>query len=251
MKNKIKIIFLGTNGWYDTKTGNTICTLIETNDHFIILDAGSGFYKIEKYIKKEKPIYLFLSHFHLEHIIGLHILNKFNFKQGIRIYGQKGTKDILNMIINKPFTVPFTELPFGVKIYELPEGIDKIPFSVKSKFLLHSSSCLRYRFELEGKIISYCTDTGVCENLRGLAKNADLLITECSLKPGQHNEKWPHLNPEEAAKIAKKAKVKKLALTHFDANNYKTLKERKEAQQIARTIFLNTIVAMDNMQIKI
>ena len=247
----MKIIFLGTNGWYDTKTGSTICTLIETNDYFIILDAGSGFYKIEKYIKGEKPIYLFLSHFHLEHIIGLHILNKFNFKQGIRIYGQKGTKDILNMIINKPFTVPLTELPFGVKIYELPEGIDKIPFLVKSKFLLHSSPCLGYRFKLEGEIISYCTDTGTCENLRKLAENADLLITECSLKSGQHNVKWPHLNPEEAAVIAKKAKVKKLVLTHFDANNYKTLKERKEAQQKAKTIFNNTFAAIDDMQIKI
>ena len=35
----MKITFLGTNGWYDTKTGNTICTLIETKDYFIILQS--------------------------------------------------------------------------------------------------------------------------------------------------------------------------------------------------------------------
>ena len=90
----MKIIFLGTNGWYDTKTGNTICTLIDAKDYFIVLDAGNGFHKLDRYFNKEKPIYLFLSHFHLDHIIGLHILDKFVFKQGISIYGQKGTKNI-------------------------------------------------------------------------------------------------------------------------------------------------------------
>ena len=108
-----------------------------------------------------------------------------------------------------------------------------------------------YRFELEEKIITYCPDTEVCENAIKLAKNADLLITECSLKVGQHYEGWPHLNPEEAAKIAKKAKVKKLVLTHFGANNYWTLEERGEAQKIARTIFKNTISAIDDMEIEI
>ncbi len=74
----MKITFLGTNGWYDTSTGNTICILVETDKYNIVLDAGNGLYKIDRYISSEKPVYLFLSHFHLDHIIGLHILGKFN-----------------------------------------------------------------------------------------------------------------------------------------------------------------------------
>lgn len=35
----LKIIFLGTNGWYDTVTGNTIAILIETSSHFIPVTA--------------------------------------------------------------------------------------------------------------------------------------------------------------------------------------------------------------------
>lgn len=53
----MKVIFLGTNGWYDTKTGNTTCILIETDDYFIILDAGNGIYKIDQYIRSKKPIH--------------------------------------------------------------------------------------------------------------------------------------------------------------------------------------------------
>ena len=82
----MKIFFLGTNGWYDTETGNTLSILIETKHEYIILDAGGGFHKIGRYIKGSKPIYLFLSHMHLDHIIGLHTLVRFNFFQGIDLY---------------------------------------------------------------------------------------------------------------------------------------------------------------------
>lgn len=127
----MKVIFLGTNGWYDTETGNTICTFLETNDYYFVLDAGNGLYKIEEHIKdSDKPIYLFLSHFHLDHIEGLHILNKFNFKNNFQIYGQRGTQKILDNIINQPYTVPFAELPFEVEIHEIEEGINNIPFKI-------------------------------------------------------------------------------------------------------------------------
>ena len=247
----MKAIFLGTNGWYDTDTGNTVCTLIETDEYSIILDAGNGIFKLDKYIEGKKPVYLFISHFHLDHIIGLHILNKFNFRQGMYVYGQAGTKAILDMLINTPFTVPLSALPFKVDIHELSEGVNNIPFSVESRFLLHSSKCMGYRFELDGMIITYCPDTGICDNAIKLAKNADLLIAECSFKSGQSNSEWPHLNPEDAAQIAKKARAKKLALLHFDANIYKSLQNREQAQEKAKKIFNNTFAIVDNQEITI
>lgn len=182
----MKMIFLGTNRWYDTETGNTTCIIIGAKDYFIILDAGNGFYKIDQHITSKKPIYLFLSHFLLDHIAGLHILSnfKFNFSQDIRIYGQIGTKNLLNTIVNDPYTITFVKLPFKIDVYEFSEGLHNIPFSVKCKFLLNSSKCLGYIFELHGKIISYCPDTGICENAIELAENADLFIAECSFKMG-------------------------------------------------------------------
>lgn len=247
----MKIIFLGTNGWYDTKTGNTICTLLETKQYSIILDAGNGIYKLDKYIDFRKPAFLFLSHFHLDHIVGVHILTKFRFKSGLNIYGQKGTKKILNYLINQPFTVPLAKLPFKAKICEMSEGDYNLPFLVKTKFLNHSSHCLGYRFEFGQKKVVYCTDTGICENYKKLAQDADLLITECTLKSDQKTPGWPHLTPEDGAKIAKESGVKKLILTHFDSNIYQTLKERKEAEKIARTSFKNTTAAVDGLKIKL
>ena len=248
---KMKIIFLGTNGWYSTGTGNTPSILIDSNDHYTILDAGDGIYKVDKYIKTEKPIYLFLSHFHLEHIFGLHILVKFKFKQPLRIYGKVGTKDIVNLIVNSPFTVPVDKLPYKVLVEELTEGKHELPFNITCKLLPHPDPSLGLRLELDGKIITYCTDTGPHENILELAKNADVFISECAHKSGRFDKDWPHMNPEEAAKAAKEANVKQLILTHFDAVEYRTIQERKQAQKNVRKVFENTIAAFDDMELEI
>lgn len=246
----MKIIFLGTNGWYDTETGNTICILVETKTEYLILDAGNGFYKIDRYIKTKKPIYLFLSHFHLDHIIGLHTLNKFNFSQGIDIYGPKGIKEFFKKIINHPYTMPVKQMKTEIRLNRLNKNT-LIPVTVEFKKLLHSSICYGFRFILEDKVVSYCPDTGICRNLFILAKDTDLLIAECSYKSGQQHKGWPHLNPQSAAQVAKDSGVKKLALIHFDASLYLTLRDRKDAEIKAKKIFKNTFATSDNMKIKI
>lgn len=247
----MKIIFLGTNGWYDTATGDTICVLLETEQYYIILDAGNGLHKLDRHITIAKPVYLFLSHFHLDHIIGLHMLNKFDLPQGLYICGQTGTRNVLDIIINKPFTVPLNGLRFKTEVYELPEEKSNLPFRVDTLPLLHSSATLGFRFEIDHKVVVYCPDTGYCENAVILSKEADLLIAECAYKSGQVNERWPHLNPESAAQLAKIADVKRLALVHFDASIYKTAGDRKEAVEQAKKIFDNTFAGTDNMQIEV
>ena len=225
----MEIIFLGTNGWYDSDTGNTVCTLINSDKYHIILDAGNGISKADKHIHDDLPVYLFLSHFHLDHIEGLHVLNKFRFPRGLRIFGQKGTRAILYTIVNEPFTVPLEKLPYPVEVNELLPGPYKLPFALECEFLLHASPTLGYRFDLDGKTIAYCPDTGICESAIHLAEDADLLITECSHKPGESSPSWPHLNPQDAADIARRAGAKRLALTHFDAGRYRSIQERMDA----------------------
>ncbi|MBI4690940.1 MAG: MBL fold metallo-hydrolase [Nitrospirae bacterium] len=247
----MKIVFLGTNGWYDTSTGDTICILIKTGKYNIILDAGNGLYKVDRYINPENPTYLFLSHFHLDHIIGLHILGKFNFTHRLYICGQTGTKNILNTIINLPYSMPLNRVGYEIEVYDLPVEKNDIPFKVEFLPLIHSSLTLGYRFELENKIIAYCPDTGYCENAVKLASDADLLITECAFKPGQISESWPHLNPEIAARIAVESQAKRLSLVHFDASLYQSLEERKNAENVAKNIFSNSTAAIDDMEIEL
>jgi ribonuclease BN (tRNA processing enzyme) len=181
--------------------------------------------------------------------MGFHALAKFNFPQGINVYGPKGLKAFFKSVINRPYTVPISELKTRIRLYEINNKSTILPADVIYRKLRHSSVCFGFRFLLEEKIVSYCTDTGLCKNLFLLAKNADLLISDCAFKAGQENKKWPHLNPRSAAKLARDAKAKQLALMHFDASLYLTLKERKDAQIQARRIFRKTFICQDNQEI--
>ena len=245
----MKVIFLGTNGWYDTETGNTICTLIQTDRFDIILDAGNGIRRADDFVEGGKPVYLCLSHFHVDHIEGLHILTKFRFREGLTLCGPAGSRDILGTFLNAPFTIPLDELPYPARLLEMPEETDSLPFPVTALPLRHASLTLGYRIEIDGRIIAYCPDTGYCENAVTLARSADLLITECAYKQGQSNESWPHLNPETAARIAREAGAKRLVLTHFDAGVYRSLAERKESEAVAAAGFSATTAGMDGLQV--
>ena len=248
----MRATFLGTNGWYASKSGNTVCTLLELPGCNVVLDAGDGFAKLDQFADLEKPTYIFLSHLHLDHVVGLHALGKFPFGKGVRLFCPKGTKRFLSKLAGHPFTMPFKDLPFSVEVRELAEGRhDFGKLRVEARKLVHSDTCFGYRFEIGGKTIAYCTDTGICENVYTLAENADLLICESAYLPGEAHAGWPHLNPESAAKIAAKTGAKKLALTHFDASRYTSLKQRKGAQTVARKVFPKTLSASDGMRIEI
>jgi len=247
----IKIVFLGTNGWYDSPTGNTVSILIETDAASILLDAGNGLYKADRYIGNGKPVFLFISHTHLDHIIGLHLLNKFEFKHGLKIYGQPGTIAALQTIINLPYSLPFANLSYPVDVAEFSGIYENREFSVQTAELCHSVPTIGFRISINNKVITYCPDTGYCDNAVSLAQHADLLIAECAFRTGEESEYWPHLNPETAARIALEAHVKQLALVHFDAHRYPTIESRVQAQAKARTIFSETVAASDEQVLEL
>jgi ribonuclease Z len=245
------IKFLGTNGWYDTTTGNTLCVWIETQTAHIVFDAGTGLHKLDGQYDPSKPVFLLLSHFHLDHVIGLHGLGRFDFRHGLNILGPPGTRDTLANLLQPCFSLPLERMRFKTEIHELPSQIPGAPFRLEALPLRHSTPCYGYRVETEGRTICFCTDTGPCENAVRLARGADILVCECSLRDGQSDEDWGHLNPRQAAQLAKDAEAKQLILVHFDAREYPSLADREKSALIARTIFKETRTVEDDAMIRL
>jgi len=242
-----QVIFLGTNGWYDSPTGSTVCALLKTRRFDIVLDAGYGLYKLDRYTDGSKPVIILLSHFHIDHIAGLHTLVKFRFKKGLTICGPAGARRTLKTFIAKPFSMPLAQLPYPVKILELPSEAARLPFALSTMPLVHADPVLGFRIKVDGKSIAYITDTGPCPNALKLAHNVDLLITECANLPGEYNPHWPHFNPETAARLAAEAGAKRLVLTHFSAARYRKPADRAVSLRLARKTFPATAAAKDGL----
>lgn len=77
----------------------------------------------------------------------------------------------------------------------------------------HDPSSVSWRLTFGGASVVITGDTGPDEGLTSFASGADILVAEASLP---HDRPAPyHLRAEDAAALAKKAKVGKLVLTHF------------------------------------
>lgn len=245
----MKVVFLGTMGYYPTEENHTCSVLIK--DLNIILDAGTGFFRFPKYIQPEE-LNILLSHFHLDHIVGLTWLYELFKGKKVNIYSSKDVKEILSTIFSNPFfAIPFSKHPFSFEFKEVGEGSFNINgANVSSKIFPHSYPVLGYRIEYNGKIITYITDTKVSEEEINFIRNSDLLIHECYY-PKELEERANregHSITTEVARLAKKAGCKKLALYHLNP----VLKDsRLIYEKEAKEIFPNSFIAEDLMEIEI
>ncbi len=133
------------------------------------------------------------------------------------------------------------KLPSSPLMGELQKGND-IMFNgkkIKAKEVVY--------FE-KGRKITFILDTKINENCYKIAKDSDLLITECvylnSEKENAIENK--HLTAEQAGEIAKKSKSKKLILTHI-SQRYELIP--KAILSEVKKKFSNTIIAEDLLKV--
>ena len=220
---KITILGSGT-GWPRLERGAP-AYLLEVGEEKFLLDIGPATIPrlLKLGVKIEEIDAFFLSHFHPDHVTDL---IPFFFATRYAL-GYKREKPV-NLYAGEGFSRFFAGLQnaFG-RWVEPPEGLLKVeelstscesaflkpPLEIRTAPVAHNPESLAYRFDFEGKSLVYSGDTDYSPSLIALAREADLLILECSFPEGQ---KVPgHLVPSLAGQMAGEARVKKLVLSHF------------------------------------
>lgn len=129
------------------------------------------------------------------------------------------------------------EIPAGPLLKRLKQGRN---ISYKGKKYLAKN----LTFEEHSKKISFVLDTSMNDKIIPFVKDSNLLICESSFSSEltTRAKKYKHLTVEQASKIAKKSKSKKLVLIHVSQ------RYRKEPQKIlkqAKKIFKNSFLVKD------
>ena len=167
-------------------------------------------------------------------------------KKSLNLYGPKGFKQYCGILVTK--LLKPSKINFKVNIKELEKSTIKIGnILIKSHPTKHSKTTksVTYRIQHKNKSLVYAGDTEYCSEAINAAKNADFLLIECSLPDGKNV--GGHLTPSLAGKIAAKAYVKNLILTHFYPEVLKT-NIRKACNKEFNG---RTILAKDRMNINI
>lgn len=143
--------------------------------------------------------------------------------------------------------------PEKAKALHIPEGILWSRLQKGDKIKLPNGRTVKPTDVMgglrEGRKIVYTGDTRPFATLIKLSTNADLLIHDSTLDDdlADRAEEDGHSTPSQAAKTAKKAKVKKLVLTHISAR----YADPSVLLNQAKKTFKNTIIAEDFMKIEI
>ena len=246
----LSITPLGTVSPYSKGKKNCPGFLINHKDNKIVLDCGSGITRLLNFPDDLHDLSVIISHLHKDHFSDLfsicyasHVYNNVGMlDEKVNIYLPSYPKDkykyIKDFEENGEHHCLFNSYSGSTDIY-----IDGLRISFRENphgILSHS-----IKLESEAGTIVYSGDTGYKLNsLTKFAKGADLLICESTFLKGQKRTKDTHLYASEAAKIAKKAKVRQLMLTHF----WPEIKRKKYVEE-AKEVFENTVAAKEGMKL--
>ena len=247
----MKLTILGSGTCVPSLKRSSPANFLKIKKHNIFVDCGSGTLKQLIKIKESyKDIdYVFLTHFHTDHISDLNALiqalnwtPRFTRKKDLILVGPVGLKKYCAKRYIKTDTEPST---FKIKIKEIRKGLKFDGFNVEAVKTVHSKESIAYKFKEKNKSLVITGDCDYNENLVRFSKNSDILLIECSF--ANNMKEVGHLTSKECAEIAKKADVKKLVLTHL----YPPVSTEKKRFDYVKKRFKKTILAKDLMKVEV
>jgi ribonuclease Z len=148
---------------------------------------------------------VFITHFHADHFFGLPFLFlDYEYvskrKEDLVIVGPQGVQELIEELTE----LGFSGLARNDKAYhrlylEVAAGMEQVaadlPFHAVAVEQSSETDCLGYRVNVGGRVLSYTGDTVMCDGVYELARDADVLVMECSCweEPCEHHLSLPEI----------------------------------------------------------
>ncbi len=222
----MKLTILGSGTSVPHPKRSTPSHFLETSRGTILLDNGAdtAHRMAQEQLDWPNLDAIWISHFHLDHMGGL---TPFLFgvkwapqtqdrTKPLRIFGPNGLRRLVETVsdsndyglLEQPFPVEIVEVEPN-KEFEILSGLSastlKTPHTPESLALGVKDD--------DSKLFVYTSDTGFSEDLAPFAKNAALILMECSFRRNKPVQK--HLELADAMRVAHASDPDKLVLTHL------------------------------------
>lgn len=244
----MQLRFLGTTGYHPNDRRQTACLMLP--EIGLVFDAGTAMYRVREHLRTD-TLDIFLTHSHLDHIIGLTYL--FSVLCGhehvkVRVHGEADKLDaIATHLFAKPVFPALPPLAWQplTGAWPLSDGGRLTWFP-----LAHPGGSVGYRIDWPDRSMAYVTDTTAdphadyVQRIRGV----DVLVHECYFPDGREDlaKLTGHSCATPVAQVAKAAAVGRLLLVHIDPLSHA---DDPLGLDKMREIFPRTEIAEDRQQI--
>jgi ribonuclease Z len=246
----MKLVLLGTTGYHPSDTRQTACMMLP--ECGIVLDAGTGMYRVRAHLAR-KTLDIFLTHAHLDHVIGLTFLFDILHQRAMRYVRVHGVAEKLEAVQRHLFSEHL--FPAQPPIQWRPlEGPVQLPRRTTLTYfpLQHPGSSLGYRLDWPDRSLAYVTDTTAREDADYIdrIRGVDVLLHECNFPDGWEDRAalTGHSCTTPVARVARAAGVGRLILVHI---NPLAESDREVGLETARDIFPDTHIGTDQMVVEI
>ena len=257
----MKIIPLGTNGFFPSFGRQTASYAIPLGKLLIILDAGSGLFRLaepegKKLLEGVSEVHLFLSHYHLDHTFGFYAAFRLLERKTVKVYAASVKKVFSEFKPMGYFPIDYKKEMKNFQWYSIKESTQHInSYRVDVRKQYHNGEgSLAFRFYFSPQLeLAYITDSDQItpESIK-FVKGSSILLHEHFMsgrgdypknKDDTSTFAWGHVTSIGAAEVAKEAKVGNLALIHHFP--YADNNQLEQQLKIAQSIFPNTNLAKD------
>lgn len=221
----MKLVPLGTNGYYPSHGRQTMSFLLLTERQAVLLDAGTGISRLAEpgvasLLRPYKSLDIVLSHYHLDHVVGLSYLPAVWSRGLVRIHGparplvNADPQTALNRLLAPPlFPLTLSDLPMPVEVWPIRET----EASVGSLQLVfwrqpHPGGSIGMRI---GDDVAYVTDTSVEPSNVGFTSDVRLLVHELWLTDDEE-ETGGHSTLSAVAEFARTADARRVLVVHHN-----------------------------------
>ena len=214
----MKLVLLGTGGYYPTSQRHTACLMLP--EIGVVLDAGSGMCRLGEHLQTDR-LEIFLTHAHLDHVAGLtYLVNVVPAEvlKNTTVHGEAAklaaVREHLFAELIFPVAPPFRFEPLSGPC-PLPGGGTLTYFPLR-----HPGGSLGFRLDWPEHSLGYVTDTTAVADADYVAKihGVDLLIHEAYFaddNDGMTTETG-HSSLLRVAEVGAAAEVGRLVLVHIN-----------------------------------